>query len=240
MNYKKPLKRLGQEQFADDIKKFIKSTHKFYSSKIPEMKVMAKKLHDEHNLREFYRVFNRLWKSGYHNERVLAIHALELYKKDFNLDTWKFIRPRLREIRDWEELDFIAQKIIGELLKFSSVRADVLNLSKKRDAYLRRMALMSCLNLVKEKDFKFALKVLGFYVQDRQEKIQWAVGLLVREIGKVDKEVARKFILKNSKMGDVAFETATKDMKELRRVRELKKLGSDEKFDKKGLWGWLR
>ena len=36
---KKPLKRLGNKEFAEDIKNYIKYTHNFYETKVPEMKV---------------------------------------------------------------------------------------------------------------------------------------------------------------------------------------------------------
>ena len=63
------------------IKNFIKSTHNFYSSKVPEISTLARRLYEEHDLKSFYRTFNRLWNSGYHNERVLAIYTLKLYKE---------------------------------------------------------------------------------------------------------------------------------------------------------------
>jgi len=90
---KRPLKRLGHKEFEEDIKGFIKNTHKFYSSKIPEIKTLAKKLHEEHSLEEFYKVFNKLWRSGYHNERVLAIKTLKLYKEDFDFTSLCRVAP---------------------------------------------------------------------------------------------------------------------------------------------------
>jgi len=243
MDYKlkKPLKRLGHKEFEEDIKGFIKNTHRFYASKVPEMRTLAKRLHQEHSLEDFYRVFNKLWKSGYHNERVLAIHTLKLYKKDFDLNTWYVLKPKLKELKDWDEIDDVSQEIVGNfILKYPSVKKDVFNLSKKRDAYLRRMALMSSLPSVREKDFEFSMQLLDFYAFNRQERIQEAVGLVLQEISKFNKIVAKRLILKYIKMNDLAFKIATENMKGLRKVRKLKKLEGGSSFDKKGVWGWLR
>ena len=73
---KKPLRKLSKNEFNSDVKKFIRSAHKFYDSKIPEMKTLAKKMQEEYELKEFYKVFRRLWNSGYHSERSLAIKTL--------------------------------------------------------------------------------------------------------------------------------------------------------------------
>jgi hypothetical protein len=244
MDYKlkRPLKRLGHKEFEEDIKGFIKNTHKFYSSKIPEIKTLARKLHDEHSLEEFYKVFNKLWKSGYHNERVLAIKTLKLYKDDFDLDTWYAIKFKLKDIKDWDEIDEVSQNIVGNLiLKFDSVKKDVFNLSKKRDAYLRRMALVSSLPLIKEKDFDFSINLLEYYAFNKQEKIQEAVGLVLKEISKINKVVGKKLILKYINMKDIAFNIATENMRDLRKVRKLKGLEEGKSnFDKKGLFSWLR
>jgi len=244
MDYKlkRPLKRLGHKEFEEDIKGFIKNTHKFYSSKIPEIKTLARKLHDEHSLGEFYKVFNKLWKSGYHNERVLAIKTLKLYKDNFDLETWRFIKPRLKEIRDWDEIDEISLNVVGKIiLKFPYVKKDVFSLSKKKDAYLRRMAFMSCLGCVEKKDFDFAIKLLGFYALNKYKKIQEGVGVVLREISKVNKVVGKKLILKYVGMGDVAFKIATENNKDLRKVRGVKKLAVEGKdFGKRGLLGWVR
>lgn len=244
MDYKlkRPLKRLGHREFEEDIKRFIKNTHKFYSLKVPEIKTLAKKLHEDHSLEDFYKVFNKLWKSGYCNERVLAIQALKLYKEDFDLDTWYIIKPKLKYIKDWDEIDEVSLNIIGEIiLKFPSVKNDVLSLSKKRDAYLRRMALMSCLGCVKKKDFDLSLKLIEFYALNKQKKIQEGVGIVIREISKVNKIIAKRLILKYINMGDVSFNIATENMKDLRKVRKLKRLDEGKSnFDKKGLLGWVR
>ena len=99
----KRLNRLEGKEFREDIKDYITKTHDFYDNKIPELKTLSKILKQEHSLKKFYRIFNKLWKSGIQRERALAIQTLELYKKDFDAGTWKVLKPKLKGIRSEDE-----------------------------------------------------------------------------------------------------------------------------------------
>ena len=130
---KRPLKRLGNKELAGDIKSFIRTSHNFYSEKVPELKTLAKRLHEEHSLKGFYPVFNKLWKSGYQGEKSLAIYTLQLYKDEFNLATWRFMKLKLKDIKSWDQADTIAKEIIGNiLLKQPSLDKEILKLSDKK------------------------------------------------------------------------------------------------------------
>jgi len=63
MEYKsnKQLKKLGDKQFSEDIKKYIRRNHEFNSTKIPELKILAKRLNEEYKLRGFYKIFNKIY-----------------------------------------------------------------------------------------------------------------------------------------------------------------------------------
>ena len=88
----KRLNKLNNKELEKDIKEHITKIHEFYGSKIPELKTLSKILKQEHCLKDFYKIFNRLWRSGIQREKILAIQTLELYKKDFDKETWKFLK----------------------------------------------------------------------------------------------------------------------------------------------------
>ena len=68
MSNLRQLKTLSLQNFADDVKQYIRTPHEFYKNKLPELKTLGKRLYEEYKLRDFYRIFNRLWSSGYENE----------------------------------------------------------------------------------------------------------------------------------------------------------------------------
>lgn len=232
---KKQLKKLSNKQFAEDIKRYIKSTHEFYGARIPEIKVLAKRLHDEHDLKDFYKVFNRLWKTGYHGEMSLAIYTFQLYKDEFDFDTWRFLKSKLREMKSWDQIDSVSINIIGEiLLKYPQLGKEILRLAKSKDIWLKRIALVSTLPLIKKGNIDFAIKLINLHLYSKEKPLQKIVGWILKEIGDKKPEIAKRYILKNINMPQTTFDYATEHMKELRKLKQIKKL----KTDKKGFLWW--
>ncbi len=226
---KKPLRKLSKNEFNSDVKKFIRSTHKFYDSKIPEIKTLAKKMQEEYELKEFYKVFRRLWNSGYHGERSLAIKTLLTYENEFDKKTWNFLIPFLNDIGDFDEADAFGE-IIGKILvRNDLLKREIKKLSKRKNILLKRVALVSCFPLVKKRDLDFIFKILGERINDKERKMQEINGKLLSALSKVNKRETKKFILKHKDMSELTFEFATENLKELRKSRNVKKLGRDKR-----------
>lgn len=221
---KKQLKRLSDKQLFEDVKKYIKSSHSFYETKVPELKVLANRLHEEHSLEDFYKIFDKLWNSVHSRETSLGIYTLQLYKDDFDLKTWKFLKFKLKEIRSSDKIDGIGPSVVGEIIiKYPRLEKEILNFSRGKNIWLKRLSIVSMAPLIKKNDFRLAFKIIEINLHDKSEFMQKAVGLVLNEIGKQKPEVLRKFILKNTNMPPVTFFHATENLKELRRLRELKK-----------------
>lgn len=234
---KKQLKKLGERQFAEDIKKYINASHDFYSSRVPELKVLANKLHEEHDLNNFYKLFNKLWNSNYPKEVSLGIYTFQLYKKDFDLNTWKFIKTKFKELKSFDKVDAIAIGIVGEiLLKYPEIENEILMFSKGRNIWLKRLAIMSTIPLIKNGYFKLAIKMFEMHKNDKAEYMQKTIGCVLREIGDKDNNFLRGFILKNINMPLPIFFYATENLKELRRLRELKRPGINNSIERLMFW----
>lgn len=237
MTYKsRKLQRLSNKQIFEDVKKYIKDSHSFYETKVPELTVLAKRLHEEYDLYGFYRVFNKLWNSGYHEEKSLAIYTLQLYKEGFDLETWKFLKPKLKDIKSWDKVDSVSVNIIGELLiKNKKLEKEILKMIKSKNIWFKRIGIMSTIPLIKEDRLDLPLCVSGICLYSEQEPIQTAVGKVLKEIAEQKPAVAKKFILKNIHMPLITFRIATEDMKELRKIRNIKPLKRNG-FEKLMFW----
>ena len=232
---RKRLKKLDSREFFGDVKQFIMGGHDFYKEKNPEIETLAKRLHDEYSLREFYKVFNKLWNSGYHNERVLAVYALKNYSKNFDKDTWKFLIPRLKEIKDFDEAERIG-KIVGDIaLKYPSLKREINKIANKRKVYYRRIALSVCFPLIKVKDWNFIFSLIKNRLNDKEKNIQELNGLLLKEISKKNKTLVKRFVLKNINMPKITFDIVSEDLEDLKKVRKLKKLDGRVRW-----FGWLK
>jgi len=221
---KRKLKKLSDKQFAKDIKKYLRSPYEFYGVRVPELRILAKKLYDENNLNDFYKVFNKLWYSKYHEERSLAIYALQSYEKEFNLKTWRFIKGKLKDIKTWDQIDILSTGILGKiLLKYPKLEKELLMLSKNKDIWIKRASIVSTLPLVKTGKIKLTMKIISNEIQNENPYVQKAIGWLLRESGKQKPKEIENFILKNLDMPSITFSYATEKMKKLRRLRKLRK-----------------
>jgi 3-methyladenine DNA glycosylase AlkD len=223
---KRQLKKLSDKHFAENIKRYIKSPYEFYGIHVPEIRTLARHLYDEHELKDFYRVFNRLWNSGYHEEMSLALYTLQLYEKEFDLATFRFLKPKLESIKSWDQIDAVSSSIIGKiLLKDSRLEKEILILSKSKNFWMRRIAIVSTLPSIKTGDIRLTIKLAEEYIKDIEPYIQKATGWMLREAGKQKPEIVKRFILKNMDMPPICFSYATeRDLKELRKLRKIKKL----------------
>jgi len=230
---KKEFKKLGDKQFVQDIKKYIKFNHQFHESKNPEINTLAKKFYEEYTLNEFYKIFNKLWNSGYENEKVLAIHSLRLYKEDFNIQTWKFLKPKIKELTYWDQIEKIGQDIIGEIIiKENSLQKEIIKLSKSKNNWQIGLSLNSTLPLIKKSNSQLFFKIIKEQINNPEREIQKIIGKILKELSLKKPEQAKRFILKNINMPNETFKTATEYLKELRKARKIKKLDSV----KRGFW----
>ena len=228
MSYKlkRPLKKLSDKQFLEDIKRYIKSSYEFYNTKVPELRVLGRRLHEGYKLEKFYKVFSKLWNSGYNQERSLAIYTLQLYKEDFDIDTWKFIKTKLKDMKSWDQIDSVSENIIGEILiRNNNLEKEIIKFSRDKSIWFKRISLISTIPYLKHKKrVKFSLKIVENLLYQKENQIEIAVGKVLKEMSKVDPESTKRFILKHMNMSDNTFMYSTENLKELRKIRKLKKL----------------
>jgi len=230
---KKQLRKLGDKEFTQDIKKYIKYNHQFHESKTPEIKTLAKKLHEEYTLNEFYKIFNKLWDSGYENEKALVIQSLKLYKEDFNIKTWKFLKPKIKQLTSWDQIETVGQNIIGEIfIKETSLQKEIIKLSKSKNNWQIGLSLHSTLPLIKKSNPQIPINLIQEQINNPEQEIQKIIGTLLKEISFKKPEQTKRFILKNLNMPNETFKIATENLKELRKARKIKKLDSV----KRGFW----
>lgn len=217
----KKLRKLENKEFAEDIKKYIKSNHEFYSTRVPEIKVLAKRLNEEYKLRGFYKVFNKFWKTGYNNERSLAIYTLELYREEFNIETWKFFKQKLKDIKSWDKVDDISVNIIGEIfIRSSRIEGDLIKMASSNNIWFKRMSLMASIPLIRNDRFDFAMNVCDICIHSKDERVQQAVAKVLNDIAIKKPNVVRKFITNNSKLfSKSSFYIATENLRDLRHLR---------------------
>jgi 3-methyladenine DNA glycosylase AlkD len=227
---KKLLRKLEKKQFATDIKKYLSSPYEFYGKKIPEIKIMAKKLHEENPLSDFYRIFNRLWNSSYHEAMSLALYTLELYEENFDLYTWQFVKSKIKEIRSYDKADAVGINILGKMvIKYPILEKEILKFDNSKEVWPKRIAIVSSIPRIRKGDIQPAMVLAERNISEKDPYIQKAVGMIIREAGEQKPEEVKRFILKHMNMPPLTFSIATEKMREIRKLKDIKKLSGDKR-----------
>ncbi|MDD2274519.1 MAG: DNA alkylation repair protein [Candidatus Pacebacteria bacterium] len=157
---------------------------------VPVQRIIAKK-HKDISLKEVQKLLN----SKIHEYRLIALFILiEKYKEDKELIYNKYIK-NFRNINNWDLVDLTAPKIMGDFLKYKN-RDILYSLAISNDLWERRISIIATFAFIKDNDFKDALKISKILLNDKHDLIHKAVGWMLREIGKRDKEVEKEFLNK--------------------------------------------
>lgn len=115
--------------------------------------------------------------------------ASELERKDI----FEYYLRNTKYINNWDLVDVTAPKIVGEYLK--DKKRDVLyGLVKSSNLWEQRIAVVCTYVFIQEDDFKEILFFAKYLLPHEHDLIHKAVGWMLREVGKRDMDVLRKFL----------------------------------------------
>jgi 3-methyladenine DNA glycosylase AlkD len=156
----------------------------------------------------------RLLRSGWHEERALALAILVLRDRDEVRDEYL---ANLRYVNNWDLVDMSAPYILD------GADASLLErLAKSVSLWDRRIAMLATLRPIKRGDFRLALRIAATLLRDEHDLIHKAVGWMLREIGDRDRAVADGFLRKHApEMPRTALRYAIEKFPEAERKRWL-------------------
>lgn len=109
---------------------------------------------------------------------------------------YDFYLRNAKGINNWDLVDLSAPKIVGEYLLERD--KDVLyDLARSEDLWERRIAIVSTFAFIRAGEFDDTLKISKILLKDSHDLIRKAVGWMLREVGKQDAGVLRKFLREN-------------------------------------------
>lgn len=175
---------------------------------LPNLRKIAKKYYLEVEVFDI----EYFLQSEIHEYRLLAVILISmLYEQDatkmFNLYINNFFY-----LNNWDIIDISCYKIVGRYLydKFNDdeIFTYLKNLYEIDNFWVRRIAIVSTNYLIKKNKISLTLKFLELTVGDKHHLNNKALGWMLREVGKKDKERLIVF-LKNNKVANVTFNYAT-------------------------------
>jgi len=141
-----------------------------------------------------------LLKSPYHEARLLALLILVAKYSFTNMSKEQeaIYRSYLRQtkfINNWDLVDCSAEHIVGAHL-FSKDRKPIYRLVRSRNLWERRIGVMSTFHFIKREDFSDTLAISELLLYDQEDLIHKAVGWMLREVGKRNRNDEERFLVK--------------------------------------------
>jgi len=170
---------------------------KFIGINVPTLRALAK------DYQEIDDVFlEELLASPYHEIRLLGALIMTLRyeqastEKD-RLGALNFYLNHHLALNNWDLVDLTVSKVWGDyLLHHPEKRKDLYHWGRSQNLWERRLAVVGTLTLIKAGQFKEILDLSVMLLDDQEDLLHQAVGWMLREVGKKDKQVLVDFLLK--------------------------------------------
>jgi 3-methyladenine DNA glycosylase AlkD len=139
----------------------------------------------------------KLLHSRIHEERLLAllilVDAYERGNKSERAAVFRLYLGNTAYINNWDLVDSSAPGIVGRHLE-THPRKVLFALAGSSDLWERRIAVLATLHFIRRNEFAEMLQLAEMLLLDRHDLIHKAVGWMLREIGKRDVAVLRRFL----------------------------------------------
>ncbi len=202
----KELQELKNPEQAKILQKFFKTGKGEYAEgdvflgiKVPVQRKISKKyIHLD------FKEIQELLNSKIHEHRLIALLILiEKYKKAKKdllerRKIFEFYLKNTRNINNWDLVDLSAPLIMGDFLQREGTEI-LKNLAESRNLWERRIAIVSTYPFIKKRMFGETLAISEILLNDEHDLIHKAVGWMLREVGKRNKEVLELFLMQRHK-----------------------------------------
>lgn len=166
----------------------------FWGITVPEQRKIAQQF-KEISLSQIQELLN----NQIHECRLTSLLILiEKFKKSEPIEQAKIFKLYLKNyqnINNWDLVDLSAPAIVGNYL-LDKDRKILYDLAKSNDLWKKRIAIVATYAFIKNKDLEDTFKIAKILLNDSHDLIHKAVGWMLREAGKRNKEKEIDFLKK--------------------------------------------
>ncbi|MBT4376404.1 DNA alkylation repair protein [archaeon] len=140
----------------------------------------------------------KLLNSKIHEHRMSAGVILTNKFKQKPVETFNFYIKNAKKFNNWDLVDVTCTKIIGKFL-LDKDRKILYDLAKSKNLWEKRISIVSTFAFIRKNELGDTLKISEILLKDKHDLIHKAIGWMLREVGKKDKEVLVDFLKTNYK-----------------------------------------
>lgn len=181
--------KTGQGQYGEG--------DRFIGVSVPNTRIVAKQ-HKNESLETTANLLNSPW----HECRLCALLILvERFKKGDATERetlYRFYLDHTQHINNWDLVDLSAPYIVGEFL-YDTSREELFRLAESTWLWNQRIAVVATLTFIRKGDLTTSLALAEQLLSHRHDLMHKAVGWVLREVGKRNKEALVQFLEKYSR-----------------------------------------
>ena len=99
-------------------------------------------------------------------------------------------------INNWDLIDYSAPHIIAPIV----TKNKLLELANSKYLWANRIAIVSTIYYIKQNDYELTLEIAKKFINHDHHLIHKATGWMLREVGKKNEKILKKFLNKYSKI----------------------------------------
>src|SRR5574338_77459 len=164
----------------------------FLGIKVPDQRKIAKKYNEAS-----FDDIKKLLGNKIHEYRLTGLLILvEQFNKSDEFQSKKivdFYLDNLKNVNNWDLVDLSADKIVGEYL-VDKDKSLLKKMTRSKNLWEKRIAIVSTFAFIKQNKVNYTLKISEILISDKHDLIQKAVGWMLREVGKRDKQTEISFL----------------------------------------------
>ena len=196
---KSELDALASPTKAVVLSRFFKTGHgeygegdRFLGIVVPEQRKLAKKF-----VRLNFDDIEMLLETDIHEYRLTALLILtyQFPKASANNreEIFTFYLNHTKWINNWDLVDVTCRQILGVYL-LDQDRSVLYKLARSPNLWEQRIAIISTLEFIKHEQFDDTLKIAEILLTHSHDLIHKAVGWMLREVGKQDRQILKEFL----------------------------------------------
>lgn len=172
---------------------------KFIGVRVPNNRLVAKQFVNM-DLEELTPILQ----SPTHEDRLCALLVL-VYKYQVSKEESKrkeivdfYIKNHLAG-NNWDLIDCVCDRILGPWL-LNKDKSLLYKYARSDNIWERRISIVSTFHFIRNNKFEDTIKISEILLEDKHHLIQKAVGWMLREVGKKDIAILKKFLKKHCKV----------------------------------------
>jgi len=170
----------------------------FWGISVPQVREISKRYFRDISFDEIKILINHRIHEVRLTGYLILTYQYEKSDNEKRKDIFDFYLNNLSGCNNWDLVDLSCYKIVGEyVLRNKEKRKILYKLSKSKNLWQQRISIVSTYPMIKRKEFEDTLNISKLLLFHKHDLIHKAVGWMLREVGKQDMNVLRKFLNEN-------------------------------------------